>query len=366
MNRTRRIWHFLFLLGIWGLPVGCLHAENASASLSNYTLGQGYNLGASGLRLGGYASVVTDSLRGQSWQLGVSDLSLFVMWEPSTRWRFFSELELADALTIGGNGSALTTSDAYFDAERLYLDFNYSEPVKFRVGKFLTPIGRWNLIHADPLVWTTSRPIVTQGPFAFHATGAMLFGNFEAWGRYWDYALYASGPDELDFPPPNISLDRFYQDTVGFRLTHELPGRLGFGVSYAHFRQTKEQPGDKNLFGLDFSWIHNRFETSGEFVYRLGDRGPQPNEWGLYLQGVAPLTAHCYAIGRYETYQQEGANSPVHRWVGGLAYRPLPPLVFKVEYSWGLHNPSEIPGRFTEGVTGGFPEGFAASIAILF
>jgi hypothetical protein len=44
------------------------------------------------------------------------------------------------------------------EVERLYLDYLHSDALATRLGKHLTPIGRWNLRHADPLVWTATRP----------------------------------------------------------------------------------------------------------------------------------------------------------------------------------------------------------------
>jgi hypothetical protein len=253
---------------------------------------------------------------------------------------------------------------ARFDAERLYVDYTFAEEVKFRVGKFLTPVGRWNLIHADPLVWTTSRPRVTAGPFAPHLTGIMALGDFGALGREWSYALYASGKSQLDMKKADESPDRLYRDTYGLRLANELPGRFQFGLSYAHFQQVKFAPGGRDLLGLDFFWTRNRVEINGEFAYRWSSGSAGPDEWGLYLQGVAPLPVgeNVYAIGRYETYQHEDSGRLAHLWVAGLAYRPLPPLVFKAEYSLGFHAGDDPAGRITEGS----PEGFAASVAVLF
>jgi hypothetical protein len=82
----------------------------------------------------------------------------------------------------------------------------------------------------------------------------------------------------------------------------------------------------------------------------------------LYLQGVVPLVGDLYAVARYEAYQRERTGAPGNLGVAGLAYRPMPPLVFKAEYrlggGFGAIPPAVNLGEFTDG--------FAASVAVLF
>lgn len=345
-------------------------AEEATPPAWEYRLGRGLRLGDSGLWLGGYASVHVEDYRNQPWQAQLSDLSLFVGWEKG-HWRFFSEFEVGDALAVG-NGEGLSTHHAYFDLERLYLDYIHTDALQGRFGKFLTPIGRWNQIHADPLIWTTSKPMIVEGPFPMHVSGGMAHGTVEALDRLWGYSVYGGGSNELDFKSPEESRDDDYRDIAGLRVYHGSPGQVQFGLSYARYYERTYHRGWKNLVGLDLFWTRKRYELSGEFIYRFGGGGPlgeydEPGVkdhdlWGLYLQGVAPVVGNLYAVGRFEAFQREGAAAPGYLWLGGLAYRPSPPLVFKLEYSFG-RNINDIPPARD---IGGFSEGFAASFAVLF
>lgn len=357
-----KYWLCCAALGLAGAWLPALAGDDPPSPWE-YRLGRGFRLGESGITLGGYASAQVLRPSGSPWSFQVEDLSLFVTAEKG-RWRFFSETEINDALSAG-NGDSFGTNQARFDSERLHLDYTFAEELKFRIGKFLTPVGRWNLIHADPLVWTTSRPLVTSGPFAPHMTGLMAFGDFTALGREWGYSLYGGGKNQLDMKKPDESLDSVYRDAFGLRVVNELPGRFQMGLSYAHFQQVKFFAGSKDLLGLDFFWTRSRMEVSGEFVYRWSNPNAGRDEWGLYLQGVAPLLPlgeHVYAIGRYEAFQREDSSGLAHLWVAGLAYRPVPPLVFKAEYSVGINAGDGVSERVTEGS----PEGFAASVAVLF
>lgn len=361
MNFFRRL--------LYALPVALAACSAQAGGEGGYQLGKGLHLGDSGLWLGGYADLQVEDLKHTHWSAQLSDLSLFVGWQRG-RWRFFSEFEVGEALVVS-NGQGLTTHKGYFDLERLYLDYLHDDALAVRFGKFLTPIGRWNQIHANPLVWTTSSPMVVEGPFPMHASGGMALGNFNALGTSWGYNLYGGGGNQLDFKPAEESRDDNFRDIIGFRLYHEEPGRALFGLSYAHYTERKLHPGAKDLVGVDAFWTRHRYELSGEFIYRFGagERNPALDEeagsgnlWGLYLQGVAPLVGDVYGIVRYEAFQREGAESPGHLWLTGLAYRPLPPLVFKAEYRFGADTGGLPPSK----ISGGLSEGFAASVAVLF
>src|SRR5882672_5804059 len=182
---------------VW--PARTLHAQELPPPKANweYHLGQGLQLGNSGLTRGGYGSVRVEDLHRHPPQLTLSALSLFVSWDTGTRVHFFSEVKLEDVAVTRGE-RAFDDRDHGIELERLYADVYLAEAATVRLGKFLTPIGRWNLIHADPLVWTTSRPLITSQPFATNTTGGMLYGSLFPFGRDLDYSVYLEATDGLD------------------------------------------------------------------------------------------------------------------------------------------------------------------------
>ena len=153
-----------------------------------YELGQGYPLPWLGLTAGGYATLRAGNLEGEPAKAVVKDLSLFLHTDLGPRWHFFTELELGDPMAWSRDG--LTTSYAEFDVERLYVDHNLTPGATLRLGKFLTPVGRWNLIHADPLVWSVFRPLTTSAAFARHASGISLLGTLPLADSSLDYQVY--------------------------------------------------------------------------------------------------------------------------------------------------------------------------------
>ncbi len=191
---------FDFLIAVTALLATCSVAAAPNDSTSRnqppYRLGQGLHVPALNLDVGGYLSLQYEGLQHREQVLSVRDLSLFVNKNLGPRWNLFTEMEIGDALEFNDDGGA--NHNPEFDIERLYADYRLGPAVTLRFGKFLTPVGRWNLIHADPLVWTVSRPLTATAAFARHASGAMAYGTLPAGGRNLDYWIFADDTDRLD------------------------------------------------------------------------------------------------------------------------------------------------------------------------
>lgn len=314
-----------------------------------YQLGQGYPLGDNGFTVGGYAEATAGDDENRDVQAALDALSLILWWDGGGRWHFFSELELENAVVARPGDT--TTNEAEWVLERFYLDYTRSDALKVRLGKFLTPVGRWNLIHAAPLTWTTSRPLITEATFPTNTTGAMVYGVLPFGREGVEYSLYATPGEEL---LPESGLDTF-KEAVGARLAATLLPNTQFGFSYVNFEQERSTEERKQLFGADFLWSWHRYELSGEVAYRnIARGGDTRDEEGLYLQFVAPLTHKLYAVARYESFHVSEPEQDLDVVLGGLNYRVMPALTLKAEYS------------DLDGGTGAVAEGFLASIAVLF
>ena len=336
-------------IGACGLAVACLpaFADDGGAQDDGYRLGSGLQLGDTGFRLGGYATGTYERENDTSPRAALDNLSLFVWWEGDGRWKFFSELEYENLLFTRERRPG---HDGYLSLERAYLDYALTDNLDVRAGKFLTPIGRWNLIHATPLVWTTSRPLVTTLAFPTNMTGVMLNGTLPNLGNGVEYNVYGASSNDLHTNP---SVDPL-SSAFGAHVTWTVVPDLQIGISYADFEQEKTRPERKQLSGFDFLWTRNRFELSGEFVYRFSDQGSLRDEKGAYLQLVAPLSEKLYAVVRYETYRVARDDAPVQLRVAGLNYRITPALVLKAEWVASSHNSIHAP------------DGFLTSINVLF
>ena len=326
-------------------------AAEASVPQSSwdYHLGKGLRVGTTGITVGGYGSLRYEDLHDRPREFSASALSLLLSWDNGGRLHLFSELELEDIAVVRDGREFGSRSDP-FEVERLYADVEVSDALNFRVGKFLTPVGRWNLIHADPLVWTTSRPLTTFHSFSQNTTGGMLYGTVTPYGKELKYSLYAEVTDELDADRH----EKLFKQAAGFHLDYHITEATTLGLSYVNFESQEKGEVRESLAGADLFWTRRRFEITGEFVYRVGETSRSTDQWGIFVQGTVPLPAKFFVIGRYECFSPDRSFSEVHLWTAALAFRPIPPLIVKAEYSVGHRNHANVP------------EGFATSVSLLF
>lgn len=327
-----------------------------------YTLGQGLYFPQQGLRVGGYADLHFYDIKDHHPTYSFRDVSLFVTKDLGPRWQAFVELDLGDALDVSGRHAS--SHDSELSVERLYLDYHVDQAVNFRYGKFLTPVGEWNLVHADPLTWTVSRPLTTSAAFARHVTGAMMFGTTPVAGNDLDYWLYVDDSSHLhigqdqdhayDSFGADSSLRNNFRHAVGGRaLYHLLDDRLAIGLSLLDYELQRPRQ-QYHLAGVDFSWSGRHLEMTGEAIRRSGGPAGQPAEHGGFLEVEVPVRRRLYLVGRFERYRSSGTAQAATVRTVGFNYRPVPGVVLKLERRDGNHN-LELA-----------PTGWLASVAVLF
>jgi len=327
------------------LDVGAARTRTYPSPIGDvrYTPGRGVALGSTGLHLGGYASL--DVMRGEGDPAEVSPegISLLVLWQLAPRLQLFSELEVENAFRIDDEGHVDSPHDR-FSVERLYADVGLADALTFRAGTFLTPVGRWNLVHAAPLVWTTSRPLTTTRPFDPRSTGLMAYGSFFPDVGRIAYSAYA----QLADPPDGNPRFEPAEHAVGGRIVWTPDEAWSAGASV---QSSERARGWRHLGGLDFLWHRGRFEVQGEGIVQ--DGGGRPATWGLYLQTAIELTARLYFVERIEHFAAP-RGPEVNLVASGLLLRALSNTVVKLEY---LAADTAAPNA---------EPGFKASVAILF
>lgn len=319
----------LFFLGVVFTAAVCA-AEDGLPKQDpwSYTLGQGLQIGDTELRLGGYINIENENnLDRSKEEFSFDDLSLFLYGNLTGKIRFFTEIEDSHFWQTDTEGR--TRTGHKWQTERLYLDYLSSDLLNIRVGKFLTPLGIWNEIHADPLTWTVSRPVVTFAAFPEYITGAQIFGNFEVFEQDLSYALFYQGNESLD-------------ENTGHRKTHfAYGGRLRWfatpeiemGIPFLHCREYGV--GDRiNLTGMDFSYRRRRIEIRSEATYSSVDLegGGWSQEYGYYIQGAYGITERLFATLRHEYFNGRRGVGDIEAYSIGTAYKPRPQIVFKAEY----------------------------------
>ncbi|MDB5907805.1 MAG: hypothetical protein JWP34_1919 [Massilia sp.] len=290
-----------------------------------YVLGQGLRLGDSGITVGGYGSLEYQRTGERAAHPSLTHVSAFVWWEGESRLKFFAEVD--NQANHTAEHEAEPGESRYVSIERAYFDYTFSDVVTLRTGKYLTPIGRWNQNHADPLVWTTSRPLITGDLFPNNATGVMALGSVPVLGRQAGYFVYASVCSELRPDPAQDEFNRSY----GVHLNVPIGEHLQAGVSYAGFSQGGMRQEQQRLLGVDFIWAAHGVELSGEALYRRSDEGAGRDAKGGFVQAVLPLTSRLSAIGRFESMTNPSDPDVHERAVLGLNFRSSRALSLKLE-----------------------------------
>lgn len=303
----------------------------------------------SNFKIGGYSSASILLPRKGTTEFNLNEISLLLSWENEGRFKFFSELELERPISWNSN-DRLDHQNNYLDLERLYIDYNHSDKLNIRTGRFLTPAGRWNLLHAPPLVWTTARPLATSFLFPNGINGVMMFGaapiKLGADEQTLEYSIFVEGLKDQNHDRGEI----IYKDVAGAQF--RTGNQFNIGLSLASFKEDRPGNPEYRMLGLDFITHIHGWELSGEGFQRFTNSGKDGGS-GAFLQSAAPLGNNWYWLTRLETFQRPQEVSG-ERWVLGVTKRLAPTQLLKMEFVGGSADFLDTP------------RGFAASFAVLF
>ena len=305
------------------------------------------------IRVSGYANLTTSSPNQAPTSVDLDDLSLFVSGKFNRWLNPFLEAE-AYNIPLWKEGDGAQFNSAQLVIERLYNDILVTENDTLRAGKFLAPINHWNIIHAAPLVWTTNRPVTSTYSRANYITGVNVRHDFDA---LTGHALEVYWQPVEEFNPKILSAqERHYQTVAGARwIAHEdLDYYLGVAFQHADVAQANEI---RNSISIDGNWQHKWFELESELLFTQVDTDQlhyRNHDWGGYVQMAVPLVEHFNLIGRYEHFEFANKLAATDTALGGIVYRPVPRLSFKLEWQ-------QTQGSVFQNQTGLY-----SSIAVLF
>ncbi len=348
-RRGGRRWAKALFAALAGLAWGhALAFDWPAIGEVDYQLGHGLHVPDLGLNVGGYATGTYQDLRSAPGRFTVEDASLAIWWDGPAGIRVFSEFDYEKP--VGPRGDIAESNERFLSVERIYVDYALTETTSIRVGKFLTPIGRWNQLHAAPLVWTTSRPLVTTRAFPTNVTAVMLSSALFVGTSAIEYSIYATAGAEVQ---PNPAVDTF-SEALGGRVVLPVARDTQVGLSYVSFEQERTGDERKSLMGADLQWSRDRYQVSVEALYRFSSRGSGRDERGAFVQFVAPLGERLYGVARYEHYRAVDPGESINTGVIGLNMRITPAVVLKVEAVRSSKN------------SVGAPTGFLSSLSVLF
>jgi hypothetical protein len=296
-----------------------------------YVPGRGLQVGRTKLTIGGFATIAGERLEGGHGAVTLDNANVFLFFDPVPYVHVFSEIELS-RLAEWDTDRPHAHSAPGIDVDRLYVDVGKTDLLNVRFGRFLTPIGRWNQTPADPLLWTTSDPLIIEEVFDEAVRGAMLWGTTFPHGSALSYALYGTFLDAIhhdrDADPAEHS--------AGARLEWASLAGWTIGASYFTSQHTHERW--HHLGGVDALWRpHERVELSMEAVSGEGSQHAG-HEWGLYAQGVVEVVRTLYAVGRYERFDPPEADGrTLDLFDIGITWVPRYYLRLKADYRLADH-----------------------------
>lgn len=316
------------------------------------------------IHLGGYASIVLS--RGAATDvdgdLDFAEAAASLLVSGGVRsFSYFGEIEAAGRSRDNFAGEPDVEA---LEIERLYGEYAFADAFRIRLGRFLTPVGQWNEIHAEPLTWTAVRPMTTYRAFAKSTTGVLVGGTVPLAGRDAGYAVYyapnfGDGRDE--------DRETRFIRALGGRAAVELVPDLVLGASLADVRESRPIPDTyapderpdrdddadpRTLVGADLSWRVGRTELLAEGTL-LSATADRDREEGAFLQAATRVWRGLHVVVRGE-YFDPVPIEPARMLTVGAVYRARRYFTFKLER------------QFSSLASNQAPDGWFVSASVLF
>jgi len=308
-------------------------------------------------QVGGYAALtLTHAERPEkSERPEVSELvaALMAWGQLSPRASYLLELDMAKRTTETWTGRE---SDRLLLPVRAYVEYTAGDLLRFRAGRFLTPMGQWNERHAEPLTWTPTRPLATYRPFAKSATGLLVAGEGSVGRRDVGYALFWAPFGDVRGSLAEAEESRFVR-AAGGRVAVELRPGLTVGIGGAgvvrsqpweeeddgeeEHHEREEDRGTRGLVGADLRWERAGMELTSEGSWVPASEHA-PAEGGAFAQAAVRVAGPVWLVGRTEAYRLPDASQERVAFAG-LTVRALPHAVVKLGWQFSRRPSARIP-----------------------
>jgi len=322
-----------------------------------YELGQGWPVGK--YLLSGYTNIeVVDRFDTPS-KLDLDDLSLFASGRIGQWANPFIEVELSKYTLIQQGGGSVGGD---FIVERFYNDAMLSAHDTLRVGKILTPLGDWNLVHAAPLIPVITRPYTTARGFDAYMSGVTWLHDAGD-GVTSDFQLYWQ-PDNEWFKRPASQTRRNFHNVVGghINVPFGLIDKIGASIQHGKLIETGEM---FTLYGFNANKSFGKLRLESEAILShfsgvvLPGATPRvhDSESGIFALADYAISSQWHGILEGEYYQDHTVSESSRSTLIAVAYRPSVPMVWKLEYIHQAGVPSPISPIST---------GWKAAFSVLF
>lgn len=296
-----------------------------SLQAQEYQLGHGVKL-ADALNLGAYFSTEYEYKEDEE-KAKVDDIAFLMYGQLNERLSYLVELEAASFYEYDFKNHK-STRNTTFRTERLYFDYAESDNLSIRAGKFITPIGYWNLEPINVLRDTTSNPVYASAMFPKFVTGVNANGYLPMDGSI-RYNIFAQATRDIDEEYMNILNDHFF----GASAEKEFSSEWTAGLSIGEFITLTNKK--YHFLGCNAKYDAYPFKLFGEGIIRTSDDAHEQYSKAMYLQGSYNYSLEHMLVTRYEYYKEEElSKSGESLFLLGYSYRPIYPVSIKAEYQW--------------------------------
>lgn len=305
-----------------------LHADESS-----YELGKGAQVASLPLYIGGYVSLDYKNMGNEN-TYRIDDLAV-LGYGSYDKFSYMAEVEYKEFLSkTYQDDDSYITRHTKLHTERLYADYDFDENYLFRVGKYNSPIGFWNLLPINVLRQTTSSPAVIEIVFPKFTTGAgVSYSSFYEGELKIDLML--ENNEDLDNEYNNYKIDKHY----GFGALYEKDD-YAIKLNTGYFHRTESNILEDNLyyFLLSAKYDTEKYQLLSEIGYQESNT-QTTTPYAGYLQGLYRFTDQHIGAIRVESYDDHVNNKSDDIAIFSYTYRPSYPIALKSEYQF--HSISE-------------------------
>ncbi|MEK9726474.1 MAG: porin [Candidatus Margulisiibacteriota bacterium] len=264
----------------------------------------------------------------------------------SPRVKFNSEIEYEYGGYVTNEDDSNNTQEGQIKIEQAWVDYQINDIFTLRSGIVLVPVGQLNIYHDSDMRDFTARPLVNYYiiPTTWMDTGVGGHGSielsdyeitYEAYviNGFNDANLYSTSKGTRNLRP-NFKSDTNQSKAISARIGLIPNINTKFGIS------TYQGSSDQSLVAFDAQYSLGALKLKGEAA-RYSD-GFDNDANGFNIEGkfnIAPyfnLNSQLNLLARYETVDlqaNENASGEITRTSFGFNFRPVPLLVYKLEYS---------------------------------
>lgn len=293
-------------------------------SAKEYQLGEGYNIPSTPVYVGGYATVDYLQRQDNYNRFRIDELALMSYAKVDTI-GYMADIQMKESYVKEWGKRDTQKSSSDINVERLYLDYTLTDVINLRIGKYNTPAGYWNMEPIAIFQATASQPYL---PFVLYPnyTTAMLFSYANRLYSDTEYTLSVQENRDLDDEYNNFSVESHYL----FGVEQTFDDRLHVKLNIGYFRTVDDLEFYYQLLALKYEG--ERFDITSEFGRRETTYST-PVPYSFYLEGLYHLDEKNDIVSRFESYKiDEGASREENIGIVGYRYKPLAPLIFKIEY----------------------------------